>query len=87
MDLRPENERYIEAGIREGSFRDRVDALDRAVDLLRQRDGLHQAIERGMAQLERGDHLVLNGENELHTFAREVKLRCRQAIEGTRRAE
>lgn len=57
------------------------------MDLLRRHDGLHQAIERGMAQLERGEHLLLTGESELRTFARELKLRCRQAIEGARHAE
>ena len=54
-DVSPENERYIQTAIQNGQYRDRGQALDEALELLKQRDRLRREVNAGIEQLERGE--------------------------------
>jgi Arc/MetJ-type ribon-helix-helix transcriptional regulator len=66
-NLSPENEQFIEFAIASGTFHDRGEALDRAVDLLR-RQQLLDRIDEGTRQLRSGEGIELRGDEELHAF-------------------
>ena len=59
-DLTPENERYIENVIASGLFHDRGEALNRAVELLKNREQLIRDVNLGIEQLERGEGATLD---------------------------
>ena len=54
-EISPENERFIERQIARGAFRDRGEALDAGIELLRIRDELLERIDRGRDQIEKGE--------------------------------
>lgn len=55
-DLSPENEQFINAEIARGLYRDRTEAVDAAVALLRQKEELLARINRGREQLDSGQY-------------------------------
>ena len=54
-DLTPQSEQYLAEVVRRGVFSSREQALERAVDLLRQREELVREVNRGIEQCERGE--------------------------------
>jgi len=54
-DLSPQSEQYLTEIVERGVFPDRAHALERAVDLLRQREELVRQVNRGIEQCERGE--------------------------------
>ena len=59
-DLSPENEQFLEHAIAVGLYHDRGEAIDRAVQLLRQQEQLVRDVNEGIEQLERGDGIPLD---------------------------
>ena len=59
-NLSPENEQFLEHAVSVGTYHDRAEALDRAVDLLRRREQLVRDVNEGIEQLERGEGVPLN---------------------------
>ena len=57
QDLSPDNARYLDDAVREGIYQDVGQALDQAVDLLRQRDQLRADVQAGIAQADDGQLL------------------------------
>lgn len=55
-NISPDNERFIDAEIAAGRYGDRVEALDDAIELLRQRKHLLDHIDIGARQLESGQY-------------------------------
>ena len=55
-DLSPENEQFIDGEIARGFYRDRTEAVDAAVALLRQKEELLSRIDRGREQLDNGQY-------------------------------
>lgn len=53
-DISPELERFVEAAIKSGQFRDRAHIMDEALRLLRKRDELRRDVDAGVEQLDRG---------------------------------
>jgi Arc/MetJ-type ribon-helix-helix transcriptional regulator len=53
--LSPENENYLQYAVTSGLFHDRGEALDKAVELLKNREQLIRDVNRGIEQLERGE--------------------------------
>jgi putative addiction module CopG family antidote len=49
IDLSPENEQFIDLVVAQGAYFDRKEALDEAVQLLRRREWLRQAINEGLS--------------------------------------
>ena len=58
--LSPENEQFIEHVVSLGIYRDRDEALDRAVELLRRREEFVRDVNEGIDQLERGEGVPLD---------------------------
>jgi Arc/MetJ-type ribon-helix-helix transcriptional regulator len=54
--LSPANEEFLDRAVARGVYRDRGEALDQAVDLLRRREELSQKLQEGVDALDRGDH-------------------------------
>jgi antitoxin ParD1/3/4 len=52
-----DNERYLEQAIASGAYRDRAEALDEALALLKRRDQLRGDIRAGIEQADRGQLL------------------------------
>ena len=59
-NLSPENERFLEHAIAVGMYHDRGEALDKAVQLLRQQEHLVRDVNEGIGQLERGEGVPLD---------------------------
>jgi len=55
IEISPNNERYIEAVVQTGEYRNRSQVVDEALDLLRQRDALRNDVNAGVEQLDRGE--------------------------------
>ncbi len=79
-EVSPENERYIQSLIERGSFRDRTEALDAGVELLRQRSELLDRIDEGRRQLDEGEYTDYDDSSLSQRF-RELKERARGAAE------
>ena len=54
-DISPENEQFIQHAVAAGTFQDRGEALDKAVELLKRREQLIRDVNAGIEQLERGE--------------------------------
>ena len=55
-DLSPENEQFLQQAIDCGTFRDRRQAPDRAVELQKRRQQLLEHIDEGTRQLQTGEY-------------------------------
>jgi antitoxin ParD1/3/4 len=53
--LSPKNEQYIDKVVSMGLFRDRNEALNKAVELLKRREALIRDVNLGIEQLERSE--------------------------------
>jgi predicted transcriptional regulator len=53
----PDNERYLEQAIARGVYRDRAEAIDEALALLKRRDQLRGDVRAAIAQADRGELL------------------------------
>jgi len=54
-DLSPDKNQFLEKLVADGCFPSRQQALDRAVDLLREEAETVEAIREGLASIERGE--------------------------------
>ena len=59
-ELSPDKDRLLEQLIAEGRFSSRQQALDRAVDLLREEAETIEDIREGLASIERGEGVPLD---------------------------
>jgi Arc/MetJ-type ribon-helix-helix transcriptional regulator len=73
-DLSPENEQFLEHIVSLGVYHDRGEALDKAVELLRRREGLIRDVDEGIEQLERGEGVSL----DIEAVKDEVRRRFQQ---------
>lgn len=62
--LSPDNERYIDEAIARGAYRNRLELVDRAVELLRRRDELQSQLDEGLEALARGEFVEYGGGTE-----------------------
>ncbi len=61
--ITPENEAFIKQIVQKGSYKDRSDALNAAVELLRSREELLEKIDKGTRQLRNGEFTVYDAES------------------------
>jgi antitoxin ParD1/3/4 len=59
-NLSPENEQFIENVIASGLYHDRDEAINKAVELLKNREQLIRDVNLGIEQLERGECELLD---------------------------
>jgi Arc/MetJ-type ribon-helix-helix transcriptional regulator len=74
--LSPENEQFLSQAVAAGTFHDRGEALDRAVELLRQQEQLIRDVNAGIEQAERGETAPLDIDA--------IKVEVRARFESTR---
>jgi len=79
--LSPDRETFIERQVSTGVFRDRTDALEAGVDLLRQRQALVDRLTESRRQLDEGEYVEFDEEG-LDIFFEGLKQRARQASEA-----
>lgn len=72
-DLSPENEQFLQHAVECGTFQDRAQALDQAVELLRKRQELLDHIDEGTRQLRAGEGIELRSEEELRQFFDDIQ--------------
>ena len=76
-DLSPENEQFLQQAIDCGTFHDRRQAPDRAVELLKRRQQLLEHIDEGTRQLQTGEYEEYDEEG-LKKFFDDVQARGRK---------
>ena len=78
IELKPEQEHRIEEALRSGAYQSKEDVIDRALEVLRERDewlvanrqALDAKIRKGIEELERGDGIP---EGELDAYLARLK--------------
>ena len=85
-DLSPQNERFIQQAVNSGRFRDRGQALDEAVELLKKRLELLQHIDEGTRQLAGGDYDEYD-EKGLREFFDDVQRQGRERYEASKKGQ
>jgi Arc/MetJ-type ribon-helix-helix transcriptional regulator len=73
--LSPDNERFLEYAVSAGIYHDRFEAIDSAVEFLRQRFELIRDVNKGIEQLERGEGRPLDIEQVKAAVRREFETR------------
>ena len=82
-DISQENENYIQQVIEEGSYRDRAEVLDEAVELLKERRELLEHIDIGTQQLRNGENTEYNDETLRELFD-DIQARGRERYEASK---
>ena len=77
-DLSPQNETFLDEQVARGEFSSRGEALDAAIELLRQRTDAVQRIDVGRRQLDAGDFVEYDDESLKARFD-ELKARAAAA--------
>ena len=85
-DLSPQNEHFIQQAVDSGRFRDRGQALDEAVELLKKRLELLQHIDEGTRQLAGGDYGEYD-EKGLREFFDDVQRQGRERYEASKKGQ
>ncbi len=80
-ELSSANESFIQQQVAIGTFRDRADAIDAGIELLRQRKELLDRLDEGRRQLDEGDYVEFDREG-LRQFFEELKERARRVAEA-----
>jgi Arc/MetJ-type ribon-helix-helix transcriptional regulator len=84
-DISPQNEHFIREVVKSGRFRDRGQALDEAVQLLKKRLELLQHIDEGTRQLAAGDYAEYD-EKGLREFFDDVQRQGRMRYEASKKS-
>ena len=82
-EISQENEHFIQQVIEEGSYRDRAEVLDEAVELLKERRELLDHIDIGTQQLRNGECTEYNDETLRELFD-EIQARGRERYEASK---
>lgn len=78
IEISAENERYLQQLVERGFYRDRAQAMDEAVELLRRRDQLRSDVRAGIEQADRGELLDADDVfRRLEARAREIEAKAR----------
>ena len=85
MMLPPDLEQFLQAEVASGKYLSADEALVAGVRLLRdrerQREELRRELDLGLAALERGDVVTLEGEGELNVFFDDIVTRGHERLE------
>jgi Arc/MetJ-type ribon-helix-helix transcriptional regulator len=80
-ELSSDSESFIEQQVALGIYRDRTDAIEAGVELLRQHKALLDRLDEGRRQLEEGDYVEFDQEG-LRQFFDGLKERARRGMEA-----
>jgi Arc/MetJ-type ribon-helix-helix transcriptional regulator len=80
LSLSHDNEAFIQQQVAVGAFRDRTDAIEAGVEMLRKRQALIERLDEGRRQLDQGEYVEFD-EKGLHDFFESLKERAR-SVEG-----
>jgi Arc/MetJ-type ribon-helix-helix transcriptional regulator len=83
-DISPQNEQYIQQVVETGRFRDRGEALDEAVELLKKRIELVQHVDEGTRELAAGDYVDYDDAG-LRDFFDQVQRQGRARYEASKK--
>jgi Arc/MetJ-type ribon-helix-helix transcriptional regulator len=79
--MSPENKRFLERAIAEGRFANQGQALDEAIHLLRKREELLTAVNRGVEQLDGGQYVEYQ-DTEVEQFIADIETHARRTLAG-----
>lgn len=80
-NLSPDIESFIQQEVSVGTYRDRNDAIEAGVEMLRQRKALLDRLDEGRRQLDAGEYVEFDREG-LRQFFDGLKERARRCAEG-----
>jgi Arc/MetJ-type ribon-helix-helix transcriptional regulator len=80
LSLSSDNQSFIDRQVAIGAFRDRAEAIDAGVELLRKRQELLDLLDERRRQLDNGEYVDFDREG-LQLFFEGLKLRARRAAE------
>ena len=80
IDISPQNEAFLDSQIADGVFHNRREALDAAVELLRQQSVVLDRVDRGRRQLDEGEFTEYDDDSLAHRFD-ELKRRASDRAE------
>ena len=80
-ELSSVNESFIQEQVAIGAFRDRTDAIEAGIELLRQRQELLDHLDEGRRQLDEGDYVEFDREG-LRKFFEGLKERARRSTKS-----
>jgi Arc/MetJ-type ribon-helix-helix transcriptional regulator len=78
LSLSRDNETFIQQQVAVGAFRDRTDAIEAGVEMLRKRQALIDRLDEGRRQLDQGEYVEFD-EKGLRDFFESLKDRARTA--------
>jgi Arc/MetJ-type ribon-helix-helix transcriptional regulator len=78
LSLSQANEAFIQQQVAVGAYRDRTDALEAGVEMLRKRQALIDRLDEGRRQLDEGEYVEFD-EKGLRDFFESLKERARSA--------
>ena len=81
LSLSHDSESFIQQQIALGTFRDRTDAIEAGVELLRQRKALLDRLDESRRQLDEGEYVEFDDEG-LHQLFEGLKARARCRAEA-----
>ncbi len=88
MMLPPDLQQFLQAEVANGKYSSADEALVAGVRLLRdrerQREELRRELDLGLAALERGDVVTLDGEGELNSFFDDIVARGQERLAARR---
>ena len=81
LSLSQVSEAFIQQQISIGAYRDRADAIEAGVEMLRQRQGLLDSLDEGRRQLDNGEYVEFD-QAGLYQFFEGLKDRARRRAEA-----
>ncbi len=81
LSLSSANQSFIDQQVAMGAFRDRTEAIDAGVELLRRRQELLDLLDERRRQVDHGEYVDFDREG-LRLFFEGLKLRARRAAEA-----
>lgn len=77
--ISPENEQFLQRAVADGRFADQGQALDAAIQLLRNREELRAAINRGVEQLDQGPAFEYEA-TQVDQFVADIEAHARRTL-------
>ena len=88
LPLPPDLEQFVQDQLAQGKYQSAADVVSDAVRLLREREerlaALRSDIDRGVDQLDRGEYITLESEDDIDAFFADIEQRANQRVKPVR---
>jgi antitoxin ParD1/3/4 len=85
----PEFQQFVEHELAWGNYQSLQELIGEGLRLLRERklEELRKELDKGLAELDRGEGIEINSEEELRAFFEDIKVRGRERLEAAKRQD